>query len=432
MTAIPEAFEAIAPPLAGSTPGSGVPTLPEVPLDAIVADSSRVRGTSVRHDSGVGVLLVEDVARVSEHIAEMLEGDPHVRLLETVSDGGVALDRIRELQPDVLIVDALLQGRVNGLVVAKRVRDEGIDIPMIMTTVPDRPLKPPAGMGAIEILTLPFDGTDLLATITRLDDRHRGSAPLRATGSFVVYSGKGGVGSTTIAYNLAVTLGQVPGARVALVDGDLQYGDLRLLLEVPDSAPSMMQLPTGHITEADLVPVLWRDPSGIDVLLAPPRLEQADMITLAEVENVLGLLRRLYDVVVIDAPSTMDEMTLALLDGADAMLSIVTPERGAVRKTVRCRQVLSAAGYPMEKIVTVLNRCDATGLSREAICAELGHEPQALLPDEPRFATAGDASGQAMVAGHPESSISRGIADLARILAERGRTGVGSPGALPA
>ena len=82
--------------------------------------------------------------------------------------------------------------------------------------------------------------------------------------SYVVYSGKGGVGRTTIAYNLAVVVRADAGVRVVLIDGDLQFGDLRGLLRVPDTAPSILQLPTDRIAESDLASVLWRDPSGID------------------------------------------------------------------------------------------------------------------------------------------------------------------------
>jgi len=73
--------------------------------------------------------------------------------------------------------------------------------------------------------------------------------------------------------------------------------------------------------------VMWRDPAGIDILLAPPRVEMAEMITARDVEKTISLLRRLYEAIVIDTPTTLSEVTLALLDSSDVVLSIVTTTR---------------------------------------------------------------------------------------------------------
>ncbi len=290
-------------------------------------------------------------------------------------------------------------------------------------TVPDHPVTLTADMGIAEVLTIPLDGDELLRSIVRTDDAHRGPAPLRPMGSFVVHSGKGGVGRTTIAHDLAITLSRTRDTRVVLVDGDLQHGDLRLHLNAPDTAPSILQLPTGRVTEEDLAPALWHDPAGVDVLLAPPRLEEADLITETDVENSLALLRRLYDVVVIDAPAAMNDMTLAMLDSADVLVDIVVPERGAVRKARRCREVLKAVGYPMEKIVTVLNRSEATGPWVQVVSASLGCAPDVVLPEEPWLSVGDMDGGGSVVVAHPDAAISQGLASLARLLAARSNGG---------
>ena len=95
------------------------------------------------------------------------------------------------------------------------------------------------------------------------------SSDVAATRVLSMFAPKGGVGRTTIAFNLAVALGQL-GQKTVLIDGSLQFGDLRSLLKVPNDAPSILDLPTDRIAESDLSDVLWRDPSGIDILLPHP------------------------------------------------------------------------------------------------------------------------------------------------------------------
>src|SRR6185369_603497 len=123
----------------------------------------------------------------------------------------------------------------------------------------------------------------------------------------------------TIAFNLAVAIGQLD-QRTVLIDGSLQFGDLSSLLKVPTDAPSILDLPTDRISESDLGDVLWRDPSGIDILLAPPRIEMAEMLTARDIEKILSLLRRVYTAIVIDTSSHLNDVNLAFLDASDMII----------------------------------------------------------------------------------------------------------------
>lgn len=370
-------------------------------------------------DRQIRLLLIEDVTQVSQHIRNLLSHQQQVKLLDTVRDGRVVLEQIRELRPDVLIVDALLQGKVSGLEVAEHVRGAGLDIPIIVLTVPQRPVKVGSGMGIVEVLVMPLSGYELMTAISRSAEAHRAIAPAVVSRSFAVHSAKGGVGTTTLAYNLAVAVGQNEGVRVVLVDGALEQGDLRGLLHVPDTAPSILMLPTDRIAESDLSSVLWRDPSGIDLLLAPPRAEMAEMVTARDLEKVLSLLRRVYSVVVADTTTSLSETTLKLLDDADTIVGVFTPEWTAVRAARVAGHAFAAVGYPPNKTVLALNRSGLPGVEPRVIVEQLGRAPDAVLPEDAPSVMAANAQGVPVVLASPRAAFSEAVVGLGKAILAR-------------
>ena len=175
-----------------------------------------------------------------------------------------------------------------------------------------------------------------------------------------MFAPKGGVGKTTLAFNLAVAVGQ-RGSRTVLIDGSLQFGDMRALLKVPIEAPSLLDLPTDRIQESDLADVLWRDPSGIDILLAPPRVEMAEMVTVRDLEKTLSLLRRVYEVVIVDTPAVVNDINLAFLDTSDTILEVVTYDSTTIHCTMVMADAFRMIGYPPTKVRYLVNRSDSTG-----------------------------------------------------------------------
>lgn len=412
-TAVPMPAAPVVPDVP-QAPTPSIPTDPE--LDA--SSASTVAATEPEDDR-IRVLLVEDMPEVAQRIESLLEADERMHVVGTLAEPGGVLERLERDQPHVIILDALLGAGKAGAPVAQRIRSAGHTTPIVMTTVPDRPLLRSRDMGIMEIVTMPLDAQKLTGAITRVDEAHRGAAPARAAGTYVVYSGKGGVGRTTIAQSLAVSLSRMPRTRVLLMDGDLHFGDLRLQLGAPDDAPSILQLPTSHITEDDLASVVYRDRSGLDVLLAPSRMEEADMVTAREIDLVLRVARRVYDVVVVDAPPTMNDMTLGYLDRADVMINVVTPEPGSIRKAMRSGQALAAAGYPMDRVMLVLNRAGAVGMDDETIARALGRPPDLRLPEDPRLATSRDVGGPPIVIADPAAALTREFGALTQALAAR-------------
>ena len=368
----------------------------------------------------IRLLVVEDVPQVASHIRSLLNAQSQIKMLDVVTAGDRATTSVGELKPDVVIVDALLQGRMNGQKVAEEIRKAEPQVGVIMLTVPQNPVSENPDRGVDAVLKMPFTGFDLTTMIRKVGES-RAMESARATSLVVsLFSPKGGVGRTTLAYNLAVALGGEH--RVCLVDGSLQFSDLRGLLRVPAVAPSIVNLPTDRIREQDLAEVMWRDPSGIDILLAPPRVEMAEMVTVRDVEKVLSLLRKIYEFVIIDTRAALSEDVLVFLDSADLILQVLTYDAMAIRGLAMSAETFTAIGYPPSKLATVLNRSDSSGgFSKADVEQALGSRIDFEVVSDGHLVLAANNEGSAFVSSSPDAPIAQGVRRIADSLAAQMR-----------
>ena len=361
------------------------------------------------------LLIVEDVPQVAQYIRGLLNAQSSVKLLDVLSDGTKVLPQIQQLRPDIVLVDALLQGRVKGLPLAEQIASSGTGVPVIVLTVPQNPVEVDPSRGIHGVLAMPFSGFDLMNRISQV---RKDFAQLTTTGSSRVYSvfaPKGGVGKTTIAFNLAVALGQAE-QRTVLIDGSLQFGDLRALLKVPVDAPSILDLPTDRVSESDLADVLWRDPSGIDILLAPPRVEMAEMVTPRDVDKVMSLLRRVYTAIVIDMSSALNDINLSFLDLSDTIVEIVTYDSTTIHNTMAVADAFRMIGYPASKVRYLVNRADSPGgIDPTDLERALGRVPEHRVVSDGMLVVQSNNEGVPFVLANPSAAISQ---DLQRVALE--------------
>ncbi|HXG40339.1 MAG TPA: response regulator [Candidatus Limnocylindrales bacterium] len=372
----------------------------------------------------VRLLVVEDVPQVAQYIRGLLNAQSQIKLLDVVADGSRVPGMIPELRPDVVLVDALLQGKVKGLQLVEQLRRAELGVPVVVLTVPQQPVQADPGRGIHGVLSMPFSGFDLVTRIQQVHQAHGAGQEAGPSRVISVFAPKGGVGKTTIAFNLAVAIGQLD-RRTVLLDGSLQFGDLRALLKVPFDAPSILDLPTDRVTESDLQDVLWRDPSGIDILLAPPRIEMAEMVTTRDIDKILSLLRRVYDVVVADTPARIDDLTLALLDLSDTIVEIVTYDSTTIHNTISLAETFRQIGYPPTKIQYLVNRADsAGGIEPDQLARALGRTPEHQVVSDGQLVVRANNEGVPFVLSDPGARISQDIQRVASELVGAARVAV--------
>ena len=247
---------------------------------------------------------------------------------------------------------------------------------------------------------------------TALDERRK-----RRTGGQIlaVFSGKGGGGGTTVAVNLAHQVQRLTGGLVAVVDLNLQMGDLDLFLDlktcytIADVLNNLKRL--DHTL---LLNSLTKHASGLYALAEPEHMIETETIKGIQIQQVLALLRDHFDYIVLDASHAIDETSLAALDLADQVVLITQQSIPVIRITQRCLDLFRRLGYPSEKIRLVINRFqeDET-MTVKGIEEALGHPVSSTIVND--FAHVIDCinRGVLIAEAHPKSPVNLDLERLA-------------------
>ncbi|MGA3183294.1 MAG: P-loop NTPase [Candidatus Dormibacteria bacterium] len=224
----------------------------------------------------------------------------------------------------------------------------------------------------------------------------------------VVFSGKGGVGKSLIATNLAVALA-ADGERAAIVDLDLQFGDVAVMLHAenhPTAIDSLAQ--QGEQVDAEFIEeVMATGPEGVRALLAPASPEFADLVNTANLRAILRELAKEYDHIVVDTPSHLEERNLEAIEMADQIVVVTSFNFASIKDTKVTLKLLQSLGVDRDKICVVLNQTRAkVSFQRSEVEESLRFRVLTVLPFEPRLDDFID-NGQQIVTVEPKAEFSR-------------------------
>jgi pilus assembly protein CpaE len=214
-----------------------------------------------------------------------------------------------------------------------------------------------------------------------------------------------------------VALQELHEARIVLVDGSLQFGDTGALLNLPPTSHSISALLARKdgLDPDHLSAVLTPHSSGLRVLLAPPRPEMAEAVSPELLRNVLQHLRVLYDYVVVDTWSVLNDTVLSVFDLTDQIFVVLTPEIPAIKNTKLFFDVMAELEYPMEHIRLLVNKIDRrTGIRVSQIEASLKHPIAAQFALDERTAFQSVNEGRPFVLAARSSLLAEGVLALAQ------------------
>src|SRR2546423_4724991 len=239
--------------------------------------------------------------------------------------------------------------------------------------------------GADDVITLPQSSEQVAFTLQKVIARRKGLAmPGRATAPLVAVLGpKGGTGKTLVATNLAVALAQ-RDANVVLVDLDLQFGDIGLALGLSPERTMYDLMKSGPPFDHEkLERHLIKHSSGVQVLIAPTRPDQASAVSIEFLRDIYASLRTMCDAVIVDTPPGFTPEVIATIDVSTEICMVGMLDSLSLKNTKLGLETLDLMGYDTEHVSIVLNRADSrVGITPDDVSTIVGRSPDVAIPSD--------------------------------------------------
>ena len=368
------------------------------------------------------ILVVDDDPNVQRLLQYTLKQEGYDVVI--ASDGREGFRLYGAESPDLVLLDVMLP-KLDGYQVAEKIRaEEGgtRHVPIIMLTAEREVEQKVRGLraGADDYLIKPFHPAELLARIKSLlarfapRDAQLARPPLGRILAF--YGAKGGVGTTTIAINAAIALHRELGRKVCLVDGNLQFGDHRVFLDLGLDRKSIVDVVTAPTIDGDLIKqVLVKHDSGIDLLLAPPSPETAELVHPEHLPQIAEILATMYDYIVIDVDKRLDDINLGVFEAAATVFVVMTADLSCLKNVRLILETMNHLGYPASKVQLVLNRSNAfTGINVKNAEGALKRTIDHQVVNEYRGAISALNTGAPFMFGNADSALGGSVLQFAR------------------
>src|SRR6186997_2427359 len=232
-----------------------------------------------------------------------------------------------------------------------------------------------------------------------------------------VFSPKGGTGKTVIATNSAASVAKYEGKKALLLDLDLQFGDAAIMLGIePEKTIYDLVVAPGELDTEKLAGYTTRHASGLDILPAPLRPEDAELVTEAKLARLLEVARESYDVIVVDTSPFFHGPMLATLDRTDELLMVCGLDVPTLKNVRLSLQTLDLLSFPEDRVKLVLNRANSkVGMKPKEVEAALERKINFEVPSD-RIVPLAVNRGNPAVVSDPKAEFSKAIRAMAKEL----------------
>jgi len=389
----------------------------------------------------VKVLIVDDIAETRENIRKLLQFEADVEVVGAARTGKEAIEYSMELKPDVVLMDINMPD-MDGITATETIRRKLPYVQIVILSVQSDSNYMRRAMlaGARDFLTKPPMIDELTAAVRRAGRmaqeekaKQTSSAPGSNQGGsytstqlpahlgriIVICGSKGGIGRTTIATNLAITLRTGDDVKVCLVDGSLQSGDINVFLN-EQTKNTILDLAT---RSEELDPEIVNDvitihsSSRIHILAAPISPEYADRVTGDQFAKVLQYLKQLYAFVVVDTSAYLTDVVLAAIDVSDSIVLITTQDIPAIKNIRSFLSLMDGMKVDRKKIVFIMNKFDKRiAISSEKVGENLKQAIDLTIPLDERTVLASVNRGVPFMIENRLQPVGKSMINLAEVI----------------
>jgi pilus assembly protein CpaE len=392
----------------------------------------------------INVLIVDDIPETRENIRKLLQFENDIDVVGLARTGHEGIELAKDIKPDVILMDINMPD-VDGITATEEIKRQVPASQIVILSVQSDPNYMRRAMlaGARDYLTKPPTVDELISAIRRAGvmahaEKAKSNQPdtskKMSTGGnsyasgmmgygkiITVYSPKGGTGCTTLATNIAVTLNN-DDTSVLIVDSNLQFGDVAIFLN--EQGKFSVNDLTSRADELDPEVVnsvlIKHSKSGVKILAAPYRPEQAENVTPEQFTKLLRYLRQLYSYIVLDTSSTLTDVTLAAIDASDVIVLITTQDIPAIKNARLFIDVTEALGIEDQRLIFVMNRYDKrVGITAEKVSENFKQQISAVIPLEDRIVVPSVNRGLPFMLGDKSKPVAKAMLTLVESIRQR-------------
>jgi Response regulator containing CheY-like receiver domain and AraC-type DNA-binding domain len=315
----------------------------------------------------IKVLIADDIEETRNVIKKILNLEKEFfEIVGEASNGEEALKLIYKVKPDVVLMDINMPV-LNGLEATERICSEYPSVIVIIMSVQaeNEYLKKAMFYGAKEYIIKPFNYDVLVSTIKityekykkRIESESVSTDQLKNAKIITFFSSKGGVGKSVIALNSSITLSKKFNKKILLVDMNLQFGDMSMLMNKYTEKNILDAIEDRQYENyEDIKTYLYQYNDKLHMLFAPKKPEAAEYISKDLVEKIIDVLKNHYDLILVDTGINFNDSTLHILDISEMILLISTMELVALKNTKLGLGVMQSLGYDKNKVKIVINK----------------------------------------------------------------------------